>query len=86
MTARLSSTRFRGPRLRPGPTFAQALERMRDGAVLRLEYDQGAPAWELGGLGIAPEVVALILACREVEAADDSLFAGVPCQTWRLRR
>jgi hypothetical protein len=81
-----SSTRSRAPRLRPGPTFAQAIERMRGGALLRLEYLKGAPVWTLGGVDVAPEVVALVLACGEVEPDNDSLLAGAPGQTWRFQR
>jgi hypothetical protein len=81
-----SSVRFRAPRLRPGPTFAQATERMRGGALLRLEYRQGAPAWTLDSVDVALEVVALVLACGEVEPDNDSLFAGAANQTWRLRQ
>jgi hypothetical protein len=55
-------------------------------ALLRLEYRQGAPVWTLGGVDIAAEVVALVLACGEVEPDNDSLLAGAPGQTWRLRR
>jgi hypothetical protein len=80
-----SSTRFRAPQSRSGPTFAQAIERMRSGALLRLEYRQGAPAWTLSGVDITSEVVALILACGEVEPDNDSLLVGTPGQTWRLR-
>jgi hypothetical protein len=86
MSARPSSTRFRAAKVRSGLTFPAALERLRSGALLRLEYYQRAPVWELGGQGITPEVVALILACGEVEPAGDVLFANLPAQTWRLRK
>lgn len=79
-------TRFRSPRQRPGPDFPEALERLRSGAVLRLEYQNGRPSWSIGdGPPVPPEVVALLLGCKEIEAAGDGLFDGAPSQTWRLK-
>ena len=87
MTTRSKSIRFRTPQLRSGPSFGEAIASMRDGAVLRLEYDKGAPVWSLGdGQPVSPEVTALILASGGVEAADNALIPGTPCQTWRYRR
>jgi hypothetical protein len=85
MTTR-SSTRFRAPQVRPGPTFAQARAQMRAGAALHLTYIEGRPTWELNDHGVAPEVVSLLLACSEIIAADDVLFPGEPSQTWKARR
>jgi hypothetical protein len=80
------TARFRPVRLRPGMDFAQAIQSMRkNGVVLRLEFYQGAPRWELGGREVAIETVALLLASREVVPDDDSLFEGSISQTWRIR-
>jgi hypothetical protein len=81
----MCAARFRAPRGRPGPTFAQARAQMRAGAVLRLAYVKGRPAWTLGDLDVAAETVSLLLACNEIVAAGDALF-GEPSQTWRLRQ
>jgi hypothetical protein len=86
MSGRSSSTRFRPAKLRSGLTFPAALQRMRTGMLLRLEYFQGRPVWEIGGLNVSPEVVALLVSCSAVEPTRDSLFADdTPSQTWRLR-
>jgi hypothetical protein len=79
------TTRFRTPKLRPGLGFTQALEQMRAGKTLHLEYFQGRPVWELGGLSVSPEVVALLISCAAIEPAHDSLFADAPSQTWRMK-
>jgi hypothetical protein len=77
-------TRYRPPRLRPGLSFPRAVEKMRAGGLLRLQYVQGKPVWEIGDLGVDPETVALLISCKEIEPADDALFIGAPSQTWRL--
>jgi hypothetical protein len=86
MVTRSPSTRFRAPQLRPGPSFAQARERMQAGALLRLEYSRGAPIWELEGKAVSPEIVSLLISCRDVEPDNDSLFDGAAAQTWKIRR
>ena len=87
MPSRSLSTRFRPPRLRPGPSFSEALQKLRDGAVLRLEYDQGHPSWSLGdGQPVSVELVNLLLSCQGIEPDRDGLLDDVPAQTWRLRR
>ena len=58
------AVRFRTPKLRSGATFAQAIDAMRGGAVLTLEFFSGQPRWELGGREVAVEVVTLLLAAR----------------------
>jgi hypothetical protein len=79
----MAKRRFRAPQLR----FSEAIALMGDGAVLRLEYDRGAPVWSLGGgRPVSPETVTLILASGGVETADDALIPGTPCQSWRLRQ
>ena len=72
-------------RQRPGPTFPEAIARMRESAILYLMYVRNRPVWDLNGREIAPEVIALLTACADVEPAGDGLFAGMPCQTWRIR-
>jgi hypothetical protein len=69
-----------------GLTFRAAIALLRDGGLLYLTYIRNQPVWDLNGFGVAPEVVSLLLACGDVEPAGDGLFAGVPCQTWRLRK
>jgi hypothetical protein len=86
MAARSSATRFRAAKLRSGPTFPQALERMRAGRLLRLEYFQGRPVWEVGGLHVSPETVSLLISCGDIEPDNDTLIPGTPSQTWRLRK
>jgi hypothetical protein len=65
--------------------FGQAIARMRAGAILNLQYVRAKPVWELGRFEVAPEVAALLVDCKQVEAANDSLIPGLPGQTWRLR-
>ena len=52
---------------RTGPSFTEAIERMKAGEVLRFAFDQGSPAWSIGDESISAEVVSLLLSCREVE-------------------
>jgi hypothetical protein len=79
------TARFRPARLRSGMTFAQAIQSMRGGAVLRLEFQSGQPRWDLAGLEVAVETVALLLASREIVPDDDTLFERGLAQTWRAR-
>jgi hypothetical protein len=80
------SIRFRAPKRRPGPSFPEALRRMREGALLRLTYVKGAPGWEIDGEPVAPETVALLSSSNEIVADSDALFdIGVMPQTWRAR-
>jgi hypothetical protein len=79
------TARFRPARLRAGATFAESIQSMRGGAVLRLEFYLNQPRWELAGREIAVETVALLLASREIVPDDDSLFEGALSQTWRVR-
>jgi hypothetical protein len=58
---------------------------MRAGAPLQLQYVQSKPVWEISDLGVDPEIVVLLISCKEIEPADDALFPGAPAQTWRLR-
>lgn len=83
MVARAASTRFRAPKQRPGPSFIQALERLRAGGLLRLQYIKSQPVWEIDSLGVAPETVALLLGSGEIETCGDALFPGAAGQTWR---
>jgi hypothetical protein len=85
MSARSSSTRFRPPRLRAGPTFVQALRRLQAGKVLQLTYVRSLPHWDLDDRPVSPEVVSLLLGCSEVEPDPDALFPGAPAQCWRIR-
>lgn len=84
MVARSSSARFRPLRLRPGPGFAEAILRMRGGALLKFEFDHSRPAWVLDGQPISAETVSLLLATKEIEADEDMLFPGTPAQVWRF--
>jgi hypothetical protein len=59
---------------------------MKVDALLRLEYVQGAPSWSLGGEPVSPETVSVLFATNAIEPDNDSLLAGAPGQTWRLRR
>jgi hypothetical protein len=86
MAARSSATRFRAAKLRPGLSFPVALERLRSGKVLRLEYYQGRPSWDLGGMSVAAETVALLIACGDVQPDNDTLIPGTPGQSWRLHK
>ena len=86
MSARSSSARFRSSNQRVGPSFAEAIERVKAGEVLRFAFDQGSPAWSIGDESISAEVVSLLLSCREVEADVDILFPNTPAQVWRLRK
>ena len=79
------SSRFRPAKLRPGPSFAQALGLMRDGAILRFEYDQTRPSWSLGDQPISLETVNLLISCGDVQPDSDTLFPGAPAQCWRIR-
>ena len=83
--ARPLSSRFRTPLNRPGPSFAEAIEHMRGGSILTLTYIGGAPVWDLDDGPVAPEVVALLLACQEIVATGDALFDGAMSQTWASR-
>jgi hypothetical protein len=85
MPSRSSSGRFRAPRLRPGLSFAQAIERMKTGKVLRFAFDRSRPAWTIGDESISAEIVSLLLSCREIEADVDTLFPNTPAQSWRIR-
>ena len=84
MAARSSATQFRSSQKRSGPSFGEAIERLRNGGLLRLEYDRSKPAWTLDDQAISPEVVTIFLSCGEVEAADAGLFDGAAGQTWRV--
>jgi hypothetical protein len=86
MSARSSSTRFRPSNQRLGPSFAEAIGRMKTGEVLRFAFDRSRPAWSIGDESISTEVVSLLLSCREVEADVDTLFPNTPAQVWRLRK
>ena len=87
MAARSSSTAlFRSSQKRMGPTFPVAIGRMRDEALLRLEFDQSRPAWMLGGEAVSAEVVTMLIATKEIEADPDALFPGAPAQVWRVRK
>ena len=86
MPAPSSSGRFRAARQRGGLGFTEAVGRMKSGSVLRLEYQNGRPAWSLsGGQDLSPETVSLLLATKEIEADGDTLFPNTPAQVWRLR-
>jgi hypothetical protein len=85
MSARSSSARFRSSQQRQRLSFPEAIERLRGGSLLRLEYDRAKPAWTLDDKPISPEIVTLLLSCSEVEAADAGLFDGAAGQTWRMR-
>jgi hypothetical protein len=84
--ARSLSTRFRAPRVRPGPSFPEALARLKAGGVLRLTYIRNAPVWDLDDFPVSPEVVSLLTFCSEVAPDNDGLFDGAAPQSWRLRR
>jgi hypothetical protein len=86
MSARSPSARFRPSNQRVGPTFATAIERMKAGEVLRFAFDKTRPAWSIGDEAISPEVVSLLLSCREVEPDADTLLLNAPAQVWRLRK
>jgi hypothetical protein len=87
MTARSPSTRFKAPQPRSGLSFPAAIALLRNGALLRLEYDRGRPSWSLGdGQPVSPETVSLLISCGDIEPDDDALIPGTPSQTWRLRR
>jgi hypothetical protein len=86
MTARSSSARFRASNRRVGPTFIEAIERMKSGEVLRLEYLKGRPVWSIGNEIISAEVVSLLTSCREIQADGGSLLPNTPAQVWRLRK
>ena len=79
------TARFRPVRLRSGMAFAEAIQTMRGGAPLRLEFYLNQPRWELGGREVAIETVALLLASREIVPDDHTLFEGALSQTWRVR-
>ena len=84
MTPRSSSTRFRPAKLRSGLTLGAARDRMKGGATLNLEYFKNNPVWTCGGMGVSAETVAQLLACQDIKPTGDSLFPGVPCQSWRI--
>ena len=85
MATRSAATQFRASQKRTGPTFIEAIERMKAGEVLRFAFDQTRPAWSLGDEAVSPEIVTLLISCREVEADVDTLFPNTPAQAWRLR-
>jgi hypothetical protein len=80
------STRFRPPLARPGPSFSEALQQLRDGGVLRLTYIKNLPVWELNDRPISPEVVSLLSSCSEIAPDNDGLFEGAAPQSWRIRQ
>jgi hypothetical protein len=80
-----SATQFRTSQKRTGPSFIQAIERMKAGALLRFAFDRSRPAWTLGDEVVSPEIVSLLLATREIEADHDTLIPNTPAQVWRLR-
>jgi hypothetical protein len=86
MSARSSSARFRSPNQRIGPSFAEAIERMKAGGLLRLQYVRSRPVWNLDDTLVSPETVALIMGCGYMEATGDALFPGAVSQTWRVSR
>lgn len=59
---------------------------MRDGALLRFEFDKSRPAWTLDGEAVSPEVVTMLIATKDFEADPDALFPGAPAQVWRVRK
>jgi hypothetical protein len=86
MSARSPAAQFRSSQKRTGPTFVEAIGRMKTGEVLRFAFDQTRPAWSLGNETISSEVITLLISCRDVEPDSDTLFDGAPAQTWRLRK
>jgi hypothetical protein len=84
MGVRSSPARFRTSR-RSNLGFNQAIARLRNGAVLTLQYVRGKPVWELGSFDVAPEVAALLVDDGEIEPAGDALFVDAPSQTWRAK-
>ena len=63
----------------------RALSAMRKGAQLRLQYQNGHPAWSLGGKSISAEVAAIITASVLIVPADAALFPDLPGQCWRVK-
>lgn len=86
MATRSSSTRFRAPLRRPGPSFAEALQQLRNGGVLRLTYIKNLPVWDLNDRPVSAEVVALLASHSEIKPDDDGLFEGAAAQSWRIRQ
>jgi hypothetical protein len=81
----MMGTRFKTLKQRRGPSFPQAMEKLREGETLTLEFFSGQPRWELCGREVPIETVAMLLASREVVADPDALFDGALAQTWRVR-
>jgi hypothetical protein len=86
MAQRSQSTRFRPAKLRSGPSFAQALERLRGGGRLSLTYFQNKPVWEIDGWTVSPEIISLLLASHSVVPDGDALIPDMPSQSCRRSR
>ena len=59
---------------------------MRGGSISTLTFIAGAPVWDLDDGPFAPDVVAMLLACKEIVATGDALFDGAMGQTWAACR
>jgi hypothetical protein len=58
---------------------------MRGGGLLRLTYIRGAAHWEIDDYPVSPEVVSLLLTCKEIVSTGDALFEGAMGQAWEAR-
>ena len=64
--------------------FYRALDVMRRGATLHLEFGRHGEWWGLSnGRHVSADVAALLINHPNVIGVGDSLFAGVRCQTYR---
>ena len=64
---------------------ARALDAMRAGLLLHMEYRAGHPIWSLGGgQAVSAAAAAIIISSANVVPVGDSLFPDMPGQTWRI--
>jgi hypothetical protein len=62
-----------------------ALQAMRRGEFLRLQYSAGRPCWSLSnGRTVSAEVASTLISSAFIVPADDALFSGMPAQSWKL--
>jgi hypothetical protein len=64
----------------------RVLDAMRKGARLVLRFQNGRPPWRLSSGEFVPWDAATIVINRsDIASCGDTLFYGMPGQTWRLR-
>ena len=63
--------------------FEQALDAMRTGKTLHLQFSDGGPLWALSdGSVVSAETAALLLNSASIQPVGCALLPGLPAQQW----